>query len=78
MRKLIAMLTVMGVVLMPGFVLQLGCARPCLLTPDPDCDKTKLTNPCPSVCAENDGPGSEMSLEQGAADSGAHDGGAED
>ncbi len=75
MRRL-AMMMIAGVTMMPGLVFQIGCAvNPCVYVDDPTCDKTKLTTPCPPVCATNEG--TEMNADVGV-DSGIQDGSAED
>lgn len=77
MRRSTAMALIVGVAPMLGLVLGLGCNAPCVLTPDPDCDRTKTNHHCVDVCADNEITPGGMSADQGAVDSGILDGGTE-
>lgn len=75
MRQLLAMM--LGTMMVVGLVALLGCSPPCKLTPDPDCDWTKVDHHCMYLCADNGMSPSALSADEGPADSGILDGGAD-
>lgn len=75
MRTSILVLAV-AVASLPGLVPMAAC-KPCKLIDDPECDHTKLNNPCPPICAPDDLKSSEVGVDEQSAEPGIRDAGAD-